>query len=44
MSSFQKNKRGRETRGCESRPECAGELGTVYARHVCLGLVRPRRD
>ena len=32
--SFQKNKRGRETRGCESRRECAGELGTVYALHV----------
>lgn len=32
--SFQKNKRGRETRGCESRRECAGEVGTVYALHV----------
>lgn len=39
-SSFQKNKRGRETRGCESRGECAGERPCT--RHVSVGLVCAR--
>lgn len=38
-SSFQKNKRGRETRGCESLRECAGERGpALEARAVPAGL------